>query len=277
MEIDNAYDWGYLVDPSDLNARLLIAVLHLLFKKEIIHKDELWRVADPSCQQLETEDNARRIWHTPSLPTEELAAMVDIDQDSVLLDAGTGFGGPARQLAETFGCRVIGIDRDPLRVLHAIRQTRRMGLGQRVSFCWGVFENLPFPDQTFDVVWVQASVTRYDKEWHDGVPTGMDVSVFNEFNRVLRYEGQLACQVWIKGPVTHADLAAFLALTGFSLSRLDDCTRTWLESIEKSVKEPGLDLDQKDKRQKAYEERLSRKDKLFRFTATKPIVNIGGS
>ena len=195
MHEGDAQDWHYLCTPDDARDRLIMTLLRLLLDKGVISEEELWDQADPERQETVTEDEARRQWHTPWLPTEELAGKVRISPDSIVLDAGSGVGGPARQLAEQFGCRVIGIDRDPLRALHAIRQTEHMALSDRVSFCWGVLSRLPFPDESFDVVWAQESVTGPDTEWDDEVPTGLDRLIFGQFRRVLRPEGRLVCQV----------------------------------------------------------------------------------
>src|SRR5262252_4348883 len=40
--------------------------------------------------------------------TLELAAQMNLNTDSHVLDIGSGLGGPARTLAETYGCRVTG-------------------------------------------------------------------------------------------------------------------------------------------------------------------------
>ena len=42
--------------------------------------------------------------------TLELAGQMNFDTDLHVLDIGSGLGGPARTLAETYGCRVTGID-----------------------------------------------------------------------------------------------------------------------------------------------------------------------
>ena len=269
MSTDVGESWSYLVDPSDSSIRMLMALLRLLLDKGLITDEELWSLADHSCQELETEENARRVWHTPWLPTKELAAKVSISSETVILDAGSGFGGPARQLAEQFGCRVIGVDRDPLRVLHAIRQTQKMGLSHRVSFCWGVFQNLPFPDGIFDVVWAQGSVTRYDLPWVEGVPTGMDPSIFREFHRALKNEGQLVCDVWIKGPVKDADVEQFLHLTSFTLDDLEDCTTTWLKCQQWAISELRVDDPRRESWRQTYEEAVQRQDRSYQFVATK--------
>jgi SAM-dependent methyltransferase len=262
--------WNHIVDPADSSLRVLMAVVRLLLDKKILSEEELCSLADASCQELVTEVEARTAWHTPWLTTEALAAKVKIAPDSVVLDAGCGFGGPARELAEKFGCRVIGVDREPLRLLHAIRQTEKMRLGDRVSFCWGVFGNLPFPDTTFDIVWAQGSLTRYDTEWREGVPTGMDPSTFQEFHRVLKAGAQLVCDVWLKGPVSDADVREFLRLTGFALENLEDCTETWLKCCRWSIEELNPDdVERRAYEQQAYEEFLQRGDCAYQFVAAK--------
>lgn len=42
--------------------------------------------------------------------TLEIAAQMNLDDGSKVLDLGSGFGGPARTLAEVYGCKVTGID-----------------------------------------------------------------------------------------------------------------------------------------------------------------------
>ena len=53
--------------------------------------------------------------------------------DSVL-DVGSGFGGPARQVAATSGCRVTGVDITKAYVDAASQLTERCGLSDRVQF-----------------------------------------------------------------------------------------------------------------------------------------------
>jgi SAM-dependent methyltransferase len=264
---DNSRNRHQLAAPEDAKDRLLMALVKLLLDKGVITEKELWREADPQRQQLVSEEEARRQWHTPALSTEDLAAKVSITADNLVLEAGSGFGGPARQLAEQFGCRVIGIDRDPLRVLHAIRQTAAMGLSDLVSFCWGVFENLPFPDECFDVVWAQESATSHDSEWDSAVPTGMDRRIFTEFRRVLKADGRLVCQVWIKGPLHDEDLPQFLDLVGFTLQAADDCTETWLASMRTSIEESKIEPDALESWRRSYQECQDRKDRCYRFVA----------
>src|ERR1700754_5246933 len=63
--------------------------------------------------------------------TADLAKLVGITADMSVLDIGSGVGGPARFLAETYGCRVTGIDLSAPFVEAARYLTARTGLGER--------------------------------------------------------------------------------------------------------------------------------------------------
>ncbi|MBN8996507.1 MAG: methyltransferase domain-containing protein [Rhizobiales bacterium] len=67
-----------------------------------------------------------------------------------VLDIGSGIGGPARYLAETFGVTVTGIDLTPEYVALADALTRRVGLADRVAFREANALALPFDDASFD-------------------------------------------------------------------------------------------------------------------------------
>src|SRR5439155_15800810 len=68
---------------------------------------------------------------------------------------GCGIGGPARYLAHTYGCRVDGIDLTPELIETGRVLTERCKLADRVVLQVGNALDLPYPDQTFDVVWCQ--------------------------------------------------------------------------------------------------------------------------
>ena len=78
-----------------------------------------------------------------------------ITDESRVLDVGCGIGGPARYLAHTYGCRVDGIDLTPELVETGRVLTERCKLADRVVLQVGNALELPYPDQTFDVVWCQ--------------------------------------------------------------------------------------------------------------------------
>src|SRR5215469_14672730 len=67
--------------------------------------------------------------------TVDLARVAQITEDTYVLDIGAGLGGPARYLAETYGCCVEGVDSEPGLVEAAkYLSTRWAGPGDRVTF-----------------------------------------------------------------------------------------------------------------------------------------------
>jgi cyclopropane fatty-acyl-phospholipid synthase-like methyltransferase len=64
--------------------------------------------------------------------TLELAEKMNLAADSNVLDIGSGLGGPARTLAETYGCRVTGIDLTQAFCDAAAAMSDWVGLGKRV-------------------------------------------------------------------------------------------------------------------------------------------------
>src|SRR6478672_4193870 len=103
-------------------------------------------------QQLATLDQ----FHTRGLAaTVELAKLAGITTDMSVLDVGSGVGGPARFLAATYGCQVMGIDLSESFVDAARYLTKRTGQSERVSFEAASALDLPFDDGRFDVVLLQ--------------------------------------------------------------------------------------------------------------------------
>ena len=115
--------------------------------------------------------------------TVELASAVGITPDMRVLDLGSGLGGPARYLAETYGCRVDGVDATPGLVEAAkYLSTRWAGPNELVSFTCGDATSIPFPDATFDLVWMQ----------HVAMNVKNRDAMYREIRRVLRVGGRLA-------------------------------------------------------------------------------------
>jgi ubiquinone/menaquinone biosynthesis C-methylase UbiE len=123
--------------------------------------------------------------------TERLARLASAGPGMQVLDVGGGFGGPARTLAVEFGCLVTGVDLTASYVRAAQMLTGKMRLDDRVSHHVGNALALPFPDETFDLVWTQNSgMNIADKE-----------RLYAGFHRVLRPGGRLALQEPMAGPV----------------------------------------------------------------------------
>jgi SAM-dependent methyltransferase len=114
--------------------------------------------------------------------TTELAGAAEIESWTRVLDLGCGIGGPARYLASTFGCKVIGVDLSPGFIEAAIYLTARSGLSDRVTFQVGNALHLPFEDAAFDVVFLQ----------HVAMNIADRAALYTEVHRILTPGGRFA-------------------------------------------------------------------------------------
>ena len=126
--------------------------------------------------------------------TLELVGLAQIARGSRVVDAGGGIGGAARLLARDAGCRVSVVDLTEEFCRVGEDLTRRVGLGDRVTFHHGSALAMPFPDGAFDVAWTQHSTMNIaDKP-----------GLYRELGRVLRRGGRLAMHEIMAGPVQPA-------------------------------------------------------------------------
>ncbi len=114
--------------------------------------------------------------------TVDLAARLEIDRNMVVLDVGSGLGGPSRYIAENFGCSVHGIDLSPEFVEAARYLAERAGLEKLVSYECGNALSLPFDAESFDLVWTQ----------HVAMNISDRSKLHGEIYRVLKPAGRLA-------------------------------------------------------------------------------------
>jgi sarcosine/dimethylglycine N-methyltransferase len=84
--------------------------------------------------------------------TDALAEIAGIDDRCQVLDVCCGLGGPARYLAHNYRCPVTGIDLAESRISGAKRLTAMTALDDRVKFETANALNMPFEDNTFDVL-----------------------------------------------------------------------------------------------------------------------------
>ncbi|WP_156724835.1 glycine/sarcosine N-methyltransferase [Streptomyces apocyni] len=112
---------------------------------------------------------------------ERMAARLGLTKDSVVLDLGSGYGGSARYLTETYGCRVLALNLSEVENQRHRELNAARGLSDRIEVVDGSFESIPYPDGQVDVVWSQ------DAFLHSGDRS----RVLKEASRVLRPGGQL--------------------------------------------------------------------------------------
>ena len=113
--------------------------------------------------------------------TRIMAQKSGLSEGAHVIDLGCGNGNTAMWLAESFGCRVVGIDLSGVRV-QAANETRDAAGAQwkqRVSFRKVSIATLPLKDGTFTHAWSQAAIYHVpDKE-----------STLREACRVLKNDG----------------------------------------------------------------------------------------
>jgi SAM-dependent methyltransferase len=151
--------------------------------------------------------------------TRQLAELAGISRQDSVLDVCSYLGGPALQLAESYGCSVVGIDISEDFIAAARRIAELAGFSDRVTFQAADARDLAFDDGRFTVVWCQGSL-EHDEAW------------LREFDRVLAPEGRLALTFAIRGGSADAhsplwtldDVAAKVHDLGYSIQHLEDLT-----------------------------------------------------
>jgi len=89
--------------------------------------------------------------HARGFPaTIELADALPIAAGHHIVDIGCGIGGPARYIAERFGCRVSGVDITDAFIEAAQKLTALLGMQGRVETELGDGQHLPYADAAFD-------------------------------------------------------------------------------------------------------------------------------
>jgi sarcosine/dimethylglycine N-methyltransferase len=131
-------------------------------------------------------------FHTRGLAaTADLARMARITRSDRVLDVGSGVGGPARVLAATCGCEVVGVDLSEPFTEAARYLTERTGQAEKVRFETGNALELPFEKDGFDAVFLQ----------HVAMNIADRAGLYAEIRRVLKPGGRFATFdiIWAAG------------------------------------------------------------------------------
>jgi sarcosine/dimethylglycine N-methyltransferase len=179
--------------------------------------------------------------------TTDLADLAAILAEDDVLDIGAGFGGPARLLAQNYGCHVTAVDLTADYCETAEWLNCATGLSDRITVMHADALNLPFPDGSFDVVWSQhAQMNIADKR-----------RFYREARRVLKDGGRLAVWDIIAGrvqpihfPVPWADtpdisflaqsdeLRQILQEANFEVTAWNELTTQTIESLRAQMAAP---------------------------------------
>ncbi|HEU4351563.1 MAG TPA: class I SAM-dependent methyltransferase [Burkholderiales bacterium] len=131
-------------------------------------------------------------FHTGGLTaSRELLELARVRAEDRVLDIGAGLAGPARMLASVLGCRVDCLEMSSDFCAGAALLNRLTGLDDRIEVHRGNALDLPFPEDSFDVVWMQN--------------VGMNIAdkrkLYAEIYRVLKPGGRYAFQEMAAGRV----------------------------------------------------------------------------
>ena len=102
------------------------------------------------------------------------------NEDTRVLDIGAGYGGAARYLARTFGCKVTALNLSEVENERDREMNEEQGLSDLIDVVDGSFEEIPLPDASVDVVWSQDAILH----------SGNREQVLAEVHRVLKSGGE---------------------------------------------------------------------------------------
>ena len=124
-----------------------------------------------------------------------LLSQLRVSQQASVLDVCTGTGLVASEIAGRFRCHVVGIDLSEGMIERAQRNFKSARIAPAVCLVRGRAENLPFADNSFDVI-VFTYLLRYVED---------PEATLCELSRVLKPEGQMVSLEFFvpRGPIVY--------------------------------------------------------------------------
>lgn len=183
--------------------------------------------------------------------TIELAGKLGVGPASRVLDIGSGLGGPARAVAETYGSTVVGIDLSAAYCQAAAEMSRWVGLDEQVRFVRADATALPFVDASFDAVMtIHAAMNIRNKRmlYEDTRRVLRPGGVLAIFDVVLGDGGPVVFPVpWARDPsishlATAEEMRGLLATAGLAVVEETDSTEgdaAWFERVVARMLEAG--------------------------------------
>jgi SAM-dependent methyltransferase len=145
------------------------------------------------------EDLGQTSWATTE-ESREIPRTLGLRGDSQVLEIGCGSGRYALQVAESVGCRMVGIDTNGPGIRTANELVKTLGMASQVCFDIGDASNkLPFDDSSFDAA--------FSNDVFCHVPGR--VSLLREVHRVLKRGGRMLFSdaLVIGGMISHEEIA----------------------------------------------------------------------
>lgn len=125
---------------------------------------------------------------------EEMLNWAGVKQAEKILDVGCGIGGSSLYLAQKFNAHAVGITLSPVQASRATERAQEAGLASEIQFQVADALEMPFADESFDLVWSMESGEHMpDKE-----------KFLQECFRVLKVGGTFLMATWCHRPITPA-------------------------------------------------------------------------
>ena len=129
---------------------------------------------------------------------EELLRWSEVQQAENILDVGCGIGGSSLYLAEKFNAAATGITLSPVQAGRASERAVEFGLQDRTNFQVADALNMPFEDNSFDLVWSLESGEHMPEKQ----------KFLQECYRVLKPGGKLILVTWCHRSTDKSTLTA---------------------------------------------------------------------
>jgi len=123
---------------------------------------------------------------------ERIGELAELNEDSMVLDAGCGVGGTAIHLAKKYGCRVKGISITERQIELAKNNAADAAVGDLVEFEVMDFCNTTFKDESFDVIIGMESIVYAEPK----------TDFLKEAHRLLKEDGRLVLAENLQGKAT---------------------------------------------------------------------------
>lgn len=183
--------------------------------------------------------------------TLELAEQMNLHRDAHVLDIGSGLGGPARTLAEVYGCRVTGVDLTQAFCAAAKVLSDWVGLSDRVAFEQGDATDLPFTDGQFDAamtIHVAMNIRAKHEMYEEARRVVKPGAIFAVYDVLQGEGGDVLFPVpWAREPsishlATPDEMRALLSDAGFQILNEQDSTdesQHWFEAMAERMAQSG--------------------------------------
>ncbi|NJK27654.1 MAG: methyltransferase domain-containing protein [Coleofasciculaceae cyanobacterium SM2_3_26] len=125
------------------------------------------------------QSNADSIFDASHRTVQKMASLLQLSKDSTVMDIGAGYGGSARYLAKTVGCRVACLNLSEVQNERNRLLNREQGLSQLIEVIDGSFEEIPADASSYHAIWSQDAILH----------SGDRHKVLQEVHRVLKPSG----------------------------------------------------------------------------------------